>query len=67
LTPAEQLQAVESRAFNARLTMGEVLRVAGVAHSTWSRAKARGYCRATTLRRVEEALDWYETKAAEAA
>lgn len=41
--------------------MGHVLRMAGVAHSTWSRAKARGYVRATTMRRVEEALELYES------
>ncbi|MEJ7831281.1 MAG: hypothetical protein WKF79_00060 [Nocardioides sp.] len=40
--------------------MGDLLRIARVAHSTWSRAKARGYIRARTIKRVEEAMDWYE-------
>lgn len=65
-SPAEQIKAVEDRAFAARLTMGDVLRIAKVAHSTWSRAKSRGTIRAKTLKRVEEALDWYERQNREA-
>lgn len=60
MTPAEQIKAVEDRAFKNRLTMSDVLRIARVAPSTWSRAKSRGTIRAKTLRRVEDALDWYE-------
>jgi len=66
-TPAEQMQAVQDRAFAARLTMKDVLRIAGVAESTWSRAKSRGTIRAKTLGRVEEALDWYEKQNRQAA
>lgn len=54
------MKSVEDRAFAARLTMKDVLRIARVAESTWSRAKSRGTIRAKTLGRVEEALDWYE-------
>lgn len=57
------MKAVEDRTFAARLTMKDVLRIARVAESTWSRAKSRGTIRAKTLGRVEEALDWYEKKA----
>lgn len=64
-TPAEQIKAVEDRAFAARLTMGDVLKIARVAHSTWSRAKSRGTIRAKTLKRVEEALSYIERKQAE--
>lgn len=64
MTPAEQMKAVEDRAYAARLTMGEVLRIAKVAHSTWSRAKVRGYIRPKTIKRVEDALDWYEGQTA---
>jgi hypothetical protein len=60
MTQSEQMQAVEKRAHDARLTMGDLLKMAGVAHSTWSRAKARGYIRARTIKRVEDTLDWYE-------
>lgn len=66
-TPAEQMKAVEDRTFAARLTMKDVLRIANVAESTWSRAKSRGTIRAKTLGRVEEALDWYEKKSRQAA
>lgn len=64
MTPAEQMKAVEDRAFNARLTMGEVLKIAGVAHSTWSRGKARGYVRPRTLAKVEGAMKYFEDVAA---
>lgn len=60
MTQTEQMEAVERRAHTARITMGDLLRIARVAHSTWSRAKARGYIRARTIKRVEEAMDWYE-------
>lgn len=63
---ADQIKAVEDRAFAARLTMQDVLRIARIAPSTWSRAKARGTIRAKTLQRAEEALAWYERKAREA-
>lgn len=61
------MQAVQDRAFAARLTMKDVLRIAGIAESTWSRAKSRGTIRAKTLGRVEEALDWYEKQNRQAA
>lgn len=64
MTQIEQMEAVEARAHTARITMGDLLRIAGVAHSTWSRAKARGYIRARTIKRVEEAMDWYESQPA---
>lgn len=67
MTHAEQIKAVEDRAFAARLTMSDVLAIARIAPSTWSRAKARGTIRAKTLQRAEEALDWYERKAREEA
>lgn len=56
MTQTDQLEAVEQRAFDARLTMQEVCERAGVAQSTWSRAKARGSIRVKTLRRIEAAV-----------
>ena len=56
MTATEQMQAVEERVFQARLAMADVLGRAGVALSTWSRAKARGTIRAKTLGRVEDAI-----------
>lgn len=53
---ADDMKAVESRVFALRLTMSDALLIAGVANSTWSRAKARGFIRATTLGRVEDAV-----------
>lgn len=53
---ADEMKAVEDRVFALRLTMTDALKIAGVADSTWSRAKARGYIRAKTLGRVEEAV-----------
>lgn len=64
MTPSEQISAVEKRAFDARLTMQDVLRIAKVAPSTWSRAKSRGTIRAKTLAKVEDALAWYERQRA---
>jgi hypothetical protein len=63
---SEQMKAVESRVFALRLTMTDALQVAKVAHSTWSRAKSRGYIRARTLGRVEDAVAFLEKRAAEA-
>lgn len=57
------MKAVENRAFAARLTMGDLCKIAGVSHSTWSRAKTRGTIRARTLQKIEEALDYYEAAA----
>lgn len=62
MTHSDQMQAVEGRVFRLRLTMTDALQVARVANSTWSRAKARGYIRAKTLGRVEEAVKWLETQ-----
>ncbi len=59
------MKAVEDRVFNLRLTMTDVLKIAGVANSTWSRAKGRGYIRATTLKRVEDAVAQHEKWRAE--
>lgn len=56
MTHTDQMKVVEDRVFALRLTMSDALRIAGVANSTWSRAKSRGYIRATTLGRVEEAV-----------
>jgi hypothetical protein len=60
MTHTDQMRAVEERVFALRLTMTDVLRIAKVANSTWSRAKSRGYIRARTLGRVEDAVAWYE-------
>lgn len=65
MTHADQMKKVEDRAFAARLNITDALRLAKVAPSTWSRAKRRGYIRASTIRRVEEALDGYERWKAE--
>lgn len=65
MTHLEQMLKVEERAHALRLTMSDVLRFAGVAHSTWSRAKARGYIRASTIGRVEAELDAAEKRRAE--
>jgi hypothetical protein len=50
---------VEDRAHSLRLSMTDALNLAKVAPSTWSRAKKRGFIRASTIRRVEEALDGF--------
>lgn len=60
----EPMKAVEARAYAARLTITDVLRFARVAGSTWVRAKDRGFIRASTLKRVEEAMSWYEREQA---
>lgn len=62
---SDQMKAVEDRVFALRLTMTDVLRIAGVANSTWSRAKGRGYIRAKTLKRVEDAVTSHERWKAE--
>lgn len=59
-----EIRAIEQRAFACRMTMSDVLKIAKVAPSTWSRAKARGTIRARTLSRVEEAMTWLEGKRA---
>lgn len=64
---ADQMKAVEDRVFALRLTMTDALKIAKVAHSTWSRAKARGYIRARTLGRVEDAVSYLERQAKPAA
>jgi hypothetical protein len=56
---SDQMQAVEDRAFALRLSTTDALNLARVSPSTWSRAKKRGFIRASTIRRVEEALDSY--------
>lgn len=61
---SEQMKVVEDRVFALRLTMTDALQVAKVANSTWSRAKSRGYIRARTLGRVEEAVAFLERQAA---
>jgi hypothetical protein len=61
---SEQMKAVEDRVFALRLTMTDALQVAKVAHSTWSRAKSRGYIRARTLGRVEDAVAYLEKQQA---
>ena len=65
MTPAEQMKAVEDRVFRLRLTMTDVLKLATVSPSTWSRAKGRGYCRASTLKKVEDAVGQFEKWKAE--
>lgn len=59
MTHADQMKAVEERAHALRLTTTDALTLAKVAPSTWSRAKKRGFIRASTIRRVEDALDSY--------
>ncbi len=57
---SDQMKAVEERVYALRLTMTDALQIAKVANSTWSRAKGRGYIRARTLGRVEEAVTYLE-------
>lgn len=64
---SRRAQAVEKRAAALRMTMGQVCEKADVAHSTWSRAKARGRIRATTLKAVEDFLDQAEGRASDRA
>lgn len=56
---SDQMKAVEDRAFALRLSMSEALKLAKIAPSTWSRAKKRGLIRASTIKRIEDALDTY--------
>ncbi len=58
---------VEARAFDLRMTMGEVCAAAQVAHSTWSRAKGRGFIRPKTLARLESTLESIERQRAASA
>jgi hypothetical protein len=55
---------IEQRAFDLRKNMGDVCAIARVAHSTWSRAKKRGFIRPRTLERIERALDFLDRQAA---
>lgn len=64
MSPIEAIEAAEKRAFALRMTMGEVCQFAGIAHSTWSRAKKRGFIRAKKIKQVEDALGWLEDKQA---
>lgn len=61
MTETTLFERVESRAFDLRMNMGEICAAAQVAHSTWSRAKSRGFIRPRTLARIESALDSFET------
>lgn len=65
MSPVEAMATVESRAFALRKTMGELCQLSGVAQSTWSRAKKRGYIRAKKLAQIEDTLDWLERQRAE--
>lgn len=60
----EAVKDLESRARSAHRTMGEICEAASVAHSTWSRAKARGRIRLATLEAIEGAIRLAETKEA---
>ncbi len=66
MKPIEAMTRVEERAYAARRTMSDVCKVAGVAHSTWCRAKSRGFIRPTTLARIEDGIAAIERHAAEA-
>jgi hypothetical protein len=56
------MNAVEQRAFDARLTMTELCGLARIAPSTWSRARSRGTIRPRTLKAMEDALAAHEAK-----
>lgn len=58
-----QIASIEKRANEARKTMGEVCELAGIAQSTWSRAKARGTITTRKIGAIESALDTLENKA----
>lgn len=64
MTENNVFDAIESRAFAARLTMQELCQRAEIHQSVWSRAKARGSIRVKVLRRIEEQLDMIEREAA---
>lgn len=66
MTEQTLFDRVESRAFELRMNMGEICAAASVAHSTWSRAKSRGFIRPKTLARIEAALASFEQTAARA-
>lgn len=52
----KEIDAIERRAADARLTMGELCGLAGILQPTWSRAKSRGSVSVATVRRLEEQL-----------
>lgn len=53
---SKEIASVEKRAAALRMTMGELCEAAGVAHSTWSRAKKRGSITIRTIRALEDHL-----------
>lgn len=62
MTETTLFERVEQRAFDLRMNMGEVCAAANVAHSTWSRAKSRGFIRPRTLARLESVLESFEAQ-----
>lgn len=62
MTKPEQMQAIEERAWAARKTMAFVCDKAGVYHSAWSRAKARGAIGVDMMRRMDQALTAIEAQ-----
>lgn len=60
MTEPTLFERVETRAFDLRMTMAEICAAAQVAHSTWSRAKGRGFIRPKTLARLESVLESFE-------
>jgi len=52
----KEIDAIERRADNARLTMRELCELAGILQPTWSRAKSKGRVSVSTIRRLEEQL-----------
>lgn len=57
---SKEIASVERRAAKLRMTMGELCEAAGVAASTWSRARQRGRVTIGTVRKLEEQLDLKE-------
>jgi hypothetical protein len=53
----DEIISIETRARSAGLRMGDVVKRAGLAYSTWTRWKLGSDPQLSHLRRVEEALD----------
>lgn len=56
MSQKQAIKAVESRAFQLRLSVTDVCEAAGVHQPSWSRAKRRGRISVGLLRKMEDTL-----------
>lgn len=60
----QAIEAVEQRAFDARVTLSTVCERAGIFPQVWSRAKRDKRASVSTLKRMEDALSTIEAERA---